>query len=66
MDTMSKAALALVMAFIITGCAGFEFKPHPLKGTFERLGLCDYYRSIDVSSLECGIPPRGVSERPFR
>jgi hypothetical protein len=66
METVSKVALAIVMACVITGCAGFQFKPHPLKGTFERLGLCDYYRSIGVSSLECGIPPGEVSERRFQ
>lgn len=69
MVAVSKAALVIFMAFVITGCAGFQFKllkPHPLNGNFERLGLCDYYRNIGVSSLECGIPPWEASERRFR
>lgn len=64
MQKLSKLGLMLAMAAISTGCAGIEYKfqPSPFYVPFETAGLCNYYRVMGMSSVECGIAPWDASK----
>lgn len=67
MAMVSRMVWVALIGIVVSGCSGFEFRVNPYKSRFDYMGLCEYYRSIGVSSVECGITPgEAISTRPYR
>lgn len=67
MAMVNRLAWVALIGVVVSGCSGIELKVNPYKSRFDYMGLCEYYRNIGVSSVECGIGPgEATSTRPYR